>query len=243
VRDASWANLGLAGERARVDTRYRICETQRCCRFSSNRAELCVPCRSGGIGRRAWFRSTYSQGCGGSSPFFGTKTIEIIDYKQYPDSTLAWVEATRYCGTLPNRFLSLPRLFFACNWTPRQITVGLLMTDAKQIPVESNDRLTSGSSETHLVQSDYWSGLPVAANCGWIRGCGCNSPVRCMALVSLDGALQGFSIEQTPPPAQTVPCRCSYRPSGRFNPKAAQRTPGAIQIVEFKNSPECQFCQ
>ena len=31
------------------------------------------PCRSGGIGRRAWFRSMYSQGCGGSSPFFGTK--------------------------------------------------------------------------------------------------------------------------------------------------------------------------
>jgi hypothetical protein len=29
-------------------------------------------CRSGGIGRRAWFRSMYSQGCGGSSPFFGT---------------------------------------------------------------------------------------------------------------------------------------------------------------------------
>src|SRR4051812_47860300 len=29
-------------------------------------------CRSGGIGRRAWFRSMYPQGCGGSSPFFGT---------------------------------------------------------------------------------------------------------------------------------------------------------------------------
>jgi hypothetical protein len=32
-----------------------------------------TPCRSGGIGRRAWFRSMYSQGCGGSSPPFGTK--------------------------------------------------------------------------------------------------------------------------------------------------------------------------
>src|ERR1700758_5459216 len=31
-----------------------------------------IQCRSGGIGRRAWFRSMYSQGCGGSSPFFGT---------------------------------------------------------------------------------------------------------------------------------------------------------------------------
>ena len=38
-----------------------------------------VPCRSGGIGRRAWFRSMYSQGCGGSSPFFGTK----INYKAF----------------------------------------------------------------------------------------------------------------------------------------------------------------
>src|SRR5258708_21162632 len=31
-----------------------------------------VTCPSGGIGRRAWFRSMYPQGCGGSSPFFGT---------------------------------------------------------------------------------------------------------------------------------------------------------------------------
>ncbi len=32
-------------------------------------------CRSGGIGRRAWFRSMYPQGCGGSSPFFGTRLL------------------------------------------------------------------------------------------------------------------------------------------------------------------------
>ena len=31
--------------------------------------------RSGGIGRRAWFRSMYPQGCGGSSPFFGTNVL------------------------------------------------------------------------------------------------------------------------------------------------------------------------
>src|SRR5450755_2668857 len=29
-------------------------------------------CHRGGIGRRAWFRSMYPQGCGGSSPFDGT---------------------------------------------------------------------------------------------------------------------------------------------------------------------------
>ena len=32
-----------------------------------------VTCRSGGIGRRAWFRSMCPQGRGGSSPFFGTR--------------------------------------------------------------------------------------------------------------------------------------------------------------------------
>ena len=49
-----------------------FCETQSCCR-SGFLHQISIPCRSGGIGRRAWFRSTYSQGCGGSSPFFGTK--------------------------------------------------------------------------------------------------------------------------------------------------------------------------
>jgi uncharacterized protein (TIGR00369 family) len=34
-----------------------------------------MPCRSGGIGRRAWFRSMCPQGRGGSSPFFGTKFV------------------------------------------------------------------------------------------------------------------------------------------------------------------------
>src|SRR5215510_2436955 len=33
--------------------------------------------RSGGIGRRAWFRSMYPQGCGGSSPFFGTIYLSL----------------------------------------------------------------------------------------------------------------------------------------------------------------------
>jgi hypothetical protein len=36
-----------------------------------------IQCRSGGIGRRAWFRSMYSQGCGGSSPFFGTSPFKF----------------------------------------------------------------------------------------------------------------------------------------------------------------------
>ena len=59
------------GQECRLTPGSRICETQSWCRFSGERW-ICVPCRSGGIGRRAWFRSTYSQGCGGSSPFFGT---------------------------------------------------------------------------------------------------------------------------------------------------------------------------
>src|SRR5579864_6252060 len=40
-----------------------------------------ITCRSGGIGRRAWFRSMYPQGCGGSSPFFGT--IESVNAGYY----------------------------------------------------------------------------------------------------------------------------------------------------------------
>ncbi len=40
------------------------------------------PRRSGGIGRRAWFRSMYPQGCGGSSPFFGT--IRVLKKLRIP---------------------------------------------------------------------------------------------------------------------------------------------------------------
>src|SRR5579864_9186714 len=60
------------------DMTRRICETQNCCR-SGVGCLTHVPCRSGGIGRRAWFRSMYSQGCGGSSPFFGTSSFKIND--------------------------------------------------------------------------------------------------------------------------------------------------------------------
>src|SRR5262249_18343065 len=41
-------------------------------------------CRSGGIGRRAWFRSMYPQGCGGSSPFFGTSCSPIPSVARNP---------------------------------------------------------------------------------------------------------------------------------------------------------------
>src|SRR5215831_18933227 len=40
--------------------------------------------RSGGIGRRAWFRSMYPQGCGGSSPFFGT-----IEHSEHSEESLS----------------------------------------------------------------------------------------------------------------------------------------------------------
>src|SRR3954464_1607071 len=45
-------------------------------------------CRSGGIGRRAWFRSMYSQGCGGSSPFFGTNKSTHMKLKKYSQTLL-----------------------------------------------------------------------------------------------------------------------------------------------------------
>src|SRR5947209_8228719 len=45
-------------------------------------------CRSGGIGRRAWFRSMYPQGCGGSSPFFGTK---FLIFKTFFETCRLWL--------------------------------------------------------------------------------------------------------------------------------------------------------
>jgi hypothetical protein len=44
------------------------------CRSGGNCRSL-NPGHRGGIGRRAWFRSMYPQGCGGSSPFDGTSSI------------------------------------------------------------------------------------------------------------------------------------------------------------------------
>jgi hypothetical protein len=61
-----------------------LCQTKSCCPNPA-RPRRSVPCRSGGIGRRAWFRSMYPQGCGGSSPFFGTSKSFIFNtYFQIP---------------------------------------------------------------------------------------------------------------------------------------------------------------
>ncbi len=51
--------------------------------------------RSGGIGRRAWFRSMYPQGCGGSSPFFGTNSLDPTSYSR------ATGYSYRYSGSAP----------------------------------------------------------------------------------------------------------------------------------------------
>ena len=58
--------------------------------YSSRSAGLVwriIHCRSGGIGRRAWFRSMYSQGCGGSSPFFGTSSKDFATAKNQESKT------------------------------------------------------------------------------------------------------------------------------------------------------------
>ena len=68
------AGVKCVGAAAEFDTAERFCETQNCCPLGGTRLSSRM-CRSGGIGRRAWFRSTYSQGCGGSSPFFGTNVL------------------------------------------------------------------------------------------------------------------------------------------------------------------------
>src|SRR5437016_6154071 len=41
-------------------------------------------CGYGGIGRRAWFRSMYSQGCGGSSPLIRTIDFQCSNKKPHP---------------------------------------------------------------------------------------------------------------------------------------------------------------
>src|SRR6202049_4691535 len=53
--------------------------------------------RSGGIGRRAWFRSMYPQGCGGSSPFDGTSFF-LVDAVNPPTNILSWFDLHPTCG-------------------------------------------------------------------------------------------------------------------------------------------------
>src|ERR1700692_18863 len=65
----------------KFDTQFQPCKNSCCSLFLQGgpRVALQVTGRSGGIGRRAWFRSMYPQGCGGSSPFFGTIfSVEIF---------------------------------------------------------------------------------------------------------------------------------------------------------------------
>src|SRR5689334_20403856 len=52
--------------------------------------------RSGGIGRRAWFRSMYPQGCGGSSPFFGTKSSPFATATWFRNALLTFTNLL--CG-------------------------------------------------------------------------------------------------------------------------------------------------
>src|SRR6266536_2833650 len=76
----------------RFDTHFTPCRIDNA--VSSFKAAVAAPhqvtCRSGGIGRRAWFRSMYPQGCGGSSPFCGTITFVIWHLEHgdtYTDTT------------------------------------------------------------------------------------------------------------------------------------------------------------
>jgi hypothetical protein len=69
IEDPSGRDSGRRG----FDLRTAVWETKGCCRVRTFALDTTMDCRSGGIGRRAWFRSMYSQGCGGSSPPFGTK--------------------------------------------------------------------------------------------------------------------------------------------------------------------------
>src|SRR6185437_3092703 len=85
----SWAFWSrLTPKAPQVDTQRSICETQKC-RWPGEIRPASLLCRSGGIGRRAWFRSMYSQGCGGSSPFFGTSLFRAKRDKRKASSFLS----------------------------------------------------------------------------------------------------------------------------------------------------------
>ena len=109
---------------AEFDTASRLCETQNCCLLSANRLSG-FPCRSGGIGRRAWFRSMYSQGCGGSSPFFGTIILRrnwrrdiLVD----PGPSLSGINHRLTGRALTRRFqtATLPPASSLCPWSSEE---------------------------------------------------------------------------------------------------------------------------
>jgi hypothetical protein len=59
-------------------------------------------CRSGGIGRRAWFRSMYPQGCGGSSPFFGTNSF-LGTWEPACAGSCSECPGARHCRAAPSQ--------------------------------------------------------------------------------------------------------------------------------------------
>ncbi len=68
-RHATTSVLQPDPELLSIDTPRLVWDTKS---SRSSRVAQAVVSRNGGIGRRAWFRSTFSQGSGGSSPLFGT---------------------------------------------------------------------------------------------------------------------------------------------------------------------------
>jgi hypothetical protein len=87
------------------------------------------PRRSGGIGRRAWFRSMYPQGCGGSSPFFGTSIYPKITVSGTPNCSRLLV-----LKQIGEKFPSRERGLFACGLRrAKGRTQGTLRSDSRWI--------------------------------------------------------------------------------------------------------------
>jgi hypothetical protein len=84
-RPVERSSTGLLSVQGKLlfDTQRRLCKIERLIFLIGGRKAAAATkssCHRGGIGRRAWFRSMYSQGCGGSSPFDGTKFFQFIDF-------------------------------------------------------------------------------------------------------------------------------------------------------------------
>src|SRR5437016_12110797 len=80
--------------------------------------------RSGGIGRRAWFRSMYPQGCGGSSPFFGTNPLALSDLPPWcpPGAHDTAAICANFCKTENHAHVDCP----SKTWGTPEKTVGWL---------------------------------------------------------------------------------------------------------------------
>ena len=161
MRTGNWF-YDFVSHRRWFDTSRNLCKIKDCSsyRHPARDARYEVTRRSGGIGRRAWFRSMYPQGCGGSSPFFGTMRLQHSaapgDFPVMP-ALLYRASATQCCLF---RWLSILFLFLFSTSAFAQgaIPVGTVL------PAQLNSSLNSRKSQPgRLVSARIMQDVPLPA--------------------------------------------------------------------------------